>query len=56
MLAENRKVKQRLKKINYYEKKKKSVMMARFEDLPILTVSRGMARNIISFCISCNHR
>ena len=57
MLAENRKVKQRLKKINYYEKKKKkSVMMARFEDLPILTVSRGMARNIISFCISSNHR
>ena len=38
------------------KKKKKSVMMARFEDLPILTVSRGMARNIISFCISSNHR
>ena len=54
MLAENTKVKVKESKLLY--KPKWTLMIARFGDLPILTVSRGMVTNIISFCISSKHR
>ena len=54
MLAENGKVKIKESKLLYQPKW--TVMIARFGDLPILTVSRGMVTNIISFGISSKHR
>ena len=54
MLAENRKVKIKESKLLYQPKR--TVIIAKFGDFPILTVSRGMVTNIILFCISSKHR
>ena len=54
MLAENRKVKIKGSKLLY--KPKWTVMIARFGGLPILTVSRVVITNIISFSINSKPR
>ena len=46
----------KIKRSKLLYKPKSTVMIAKFGDIPILTVSRGVITNVISFCIGGKRR